>query len=261
VAIRFEKDGMICSITIDNEESLNALDLDDLRALAEAWLRFRDDDGLLVAIVTGAGNKSFCAGANLKSLIPALTAAAAGGGSPDLELLHQAFIKKMDLWKPVIAAVNGYCFAGGVELLEATDIRVASEKAVFALPEPKWGLFPAGGSTIRLPRQIPYVWAMEILLTGGRISAGQAYAIGLLNRVVPPDEVLPEARKIAHAICENGPLAVKAVKESTLRCLSVSEEEAYRIEDEMFRKVFSSEDAREGPRAFAEKRRPVFTGR
>lgn len=260
MAIRFEEDGMICYLTIDNEESLNALDLDDMKALAEAWLRFRDDDGLLVAIITGAGTKSFCAGANLKSLIPVVSAAAAAGKDPDFDFLNKAFIKKIDLWKPVIAAVNGYCFAGGVELLQATDIRVASETTVFSLQEPKWGLFPAGGSTLRLPRQIPYAWAMEILLTGGRISAQEAYRIGLINRVVPSAEVLPEARKIALSICENGPLAVKAIKESAVRCLTVSEEEGYRIEDEMFRRVFSSEDAREGPRAFAEKRKPVFTG-
>jgi len=172
-----------------------------------------------------------------------------------------AVLREGDIWKPIIGAVNGICSSGGLEMLQGTDIRIAAEHATFSIAEPKRGLFPGGGTTVRLPRQIPFVWAMEILFTCDFISARQALEIGLINRVVPKEELMPAAMKIAERICENAPLAIQAVKRSVRQCMNLSMDEALRRELEIATEVFMTEDAREGPLAFMEKRKPVWKSR
>lgn len=256
MALIYEKRDKIAIITINRPEALNALDEETMSELGKAWIDVRDDPDVWVAIITGAGDKAFCVGADLKTYIPMITSGDLRQMTSDVAFT--AMLRGFDLWKPVIGAINGFCLAGGMELLQALDIRIAAEHATFTVAEVRWGLFPGGGSTVRLPRQIPYCRAMEILLTGDRITAQEAYEIGLVNKVVPLSELMPTAMKYAERICENGPLAVRAIKESVIRGLCL--EPAYSIERLLSMMVFMSEDAREGPRAFMEKRKPVFKG-
>jgi enoyl-CoA hydratase len=256
MAIDYEKKGRIALITINRPEALNCLNQADMEALGEAWLDFRDDDQMWVGILTGAGDKAFSAGADLGELVPKLNS-----GEAPISPTFPGFLKNIKCFKPIIAAVNGFCLAGGTEMLQGTDIRIAVKEATFGIPEVKWGLFPAAGSTVRLPRQIPYCWAMEILLMGDSITAEQALNIGLINRIVPRETLMDSAFEIAGRICDNGPLAVRAIKESALRSYDIPEEHAYFLEAFMAKKVFGTRDAIEGPRAFFEKRKPVFEGR
>lgn len=253
-------------VSITNPGTHNALTLDDLRTLSDLWDDLESDDDVRVIIVTGHGDNAFCTGANLKELIPLITDTVGGALDPvealrGLGWLHRAFLKHEPLSKPLIAAVNGYCIAGGVELLNATDIRIAVEDAVFSLQEPKWGLFPAGGSTVRLPRQIPCAWAMEILLTGRRLTAAEALAAGLVSRIVPRANLWSTVNELADAIVANGPLAVRHIKRSVLATRNLPLAEAFDEELRWAAEVFASDDAREGPQAFAEKRTPQFRGR
>lgn len=265
MAIEVSKDAGITTITINRPERRNALDMEHFGLLAKAWIEFRDDASQRVAIITGTGT-SFCVGADLKSFVPAVTdnieALAAGHVEEfpaDAGLV--AVLREFDLSKPVIAAVNGLCVAGGMEMLLGTDIRIASTEAAFGIFEPKRGLFPGGGTTVRLPRQIPFPWAMEVLLTGDRIDAERAYRMGIVNAVVAPEDLLPEARRWAERIMDNAPLAIQAVKQSVLHGLRLPLKEAFEQELGLAAQVFMSEDAKEGPRAFAEKRKPVWQGK
>ena len=172
-----------------------------------------------------------------------------------------AILRNYDLDKPIIAAVNGFCIAGGMELIQATDLRVASENASFGLQEVKWAIIPAAGSLARLQRQMPYCKAMEILLIGNRIDAQEAWRLGLINYVVPQAQLMAKAEELAAAIAANGPLAVRKIKEAVRRCSGRPLEEAFKIENECAREVMKSEDAKEGPRAFMEKRQPNYKGR
>ena len=167
----------------------------------------------------------------------------------------------MQCYKPIVAAINGFCLAGGTEFLQATDIRIAVPEATFGIPEVKLALFPAAGSTVRLPRQIPYCWAMEMLLLGEPMTAEQAVAVGLINRIVPRKELMPTAMKIAERLCANGPLALKAIKESVLKSMDIPKQHAYYLETFLASQVFGTRDANEGPRAFVEKRKPIYEGR
>ncbi len=264
MTIEYEKRDHIAYVTFNRPEARNAMDLEHVEALAKAWVDFRDDNSMRVAIITGVG-KSFCSGADLGSLIPQIT------GSPDGvagllkdemgELFQAAMLRDFELWKPVVAAVNGYCIAGGLEMLCGMDIRIASEKAIFALQEVKWGLFPFGGSTVRLPRELTHCKAMEILLTGEKMDAHEAHRIGLVNYVVPPEELMATAERYARRIADNGPVAVSAIKRSAIECLSLPLKEAYEHEIDLSTPVFQSEDAVEGPMAFMEKRKPAFKGK
>ncbi|GIW42032.1 MAG: putative enoyl-CoA hydratase [Candidatus Binatia bacterium] len=266
-AVRFEKEGHIATVTLNRPEVRNAINAEMLCRLADAWQAIVDDPEIRVAILTGAGEEAFCAGADLDRLVRMMQ----GLRPPedefderiqkDYSLIWKGLLREFDVYKPIVAAVKGFCVAGGVELLQCTDIRVASEDAQFGLAEVKWSLFPMAGSTVRLPRQIPYCMAMEILLTGERMSAAEAYRIGLVNRVVPRDRVLPEARRFAEILAENGPLAVQAVKRSVLEGSGRPIREALAKEFEIGAQVALSQDAKEGTRAFKEKRKPVFQGR
>jgi len=262
----YEKDGHIATITFNRPEAKNAMDPQTIVDLVESLEDYDKDDNLRAAIITGAG-EVYCSGADLALLIPLLTGVRKPENEADNKLLADpAFIGKvalkgLDIYKPLIAAVNGHCIAGGMEMLQGLDIRIASEKARFAIQEVKWGIVPGGGSTVRLIKQIPFCQAMEILLTGNMITAEEAYRIGLINKVVPHEQVMEMAREYAQTISENGPLAVRYIKQSVITSIGMSQDEAFSRETELAYKALASEDAREGPRAFKEKRKPVFKGR
>jgi enoyl-CoA hydratase len=269
MAIHYEQlDGHVARVTIDRPEARNSLDLYHFRDLAEAWRRFRDDPDDWVAIITGVDG-NFMSGADLKTYIPQITQLQKQISEGEVEEIDgcklrdatDAVLRSLKLYKPVIAAVDGPCVAGGMEMLGGVDIRIATDRAVFGVMEPKRGLFAGGGTTVRLPRQIPYPAAMEFLLTAEAFPASRALELGLLNEIVPEDQLVERALEWAARITVNAPLAVQATKESVLRGLAVDMREAYRIENEMSARIFSSEDAKEGPKAFAEKRPPKWTGR
>ncbi|UCE84939.1 MAG: enoyl-CoA hydratase/isomerase family protein [Deltaproteobacteria bacterium] len=267
--IHYEKnDEHIVRITIDRPEARNALDMYHFRDLAAAWRSFRSDDDAWVAIVTGVG-RAFMAGADLKTFIPQVTQLQkriAAGDVTEIEGCKlsdsvDAVLRNTKLYKPVIAAVGGPCVAGGMEMLGGIDIRIATTHASFGVMEPKRGLFAGGGTTVRLPRQLAFPAAMEFLLTAERFPAERALQLGLLNEIVEEDALLDRAYAWARRITANAPLAVQATKESVMRGLALSLDEAYDVEAEISKRVFQSEDAREGPKAFAEKRSPVWKGR
>jgi enoyl-CoA hydratase len=255
-------------VTIDRPERKNSLDLHGFRDLARAWRDFRDDDDLWVAIVTGVDG-CFMSGADLKDYIPQITKLAAEIGSGEVREIDgcrltdgtEAVLRNVKLYKPIIAAIDGPCVAGGMEMLGGIDIRLATPRATFGVMEPKRGLFAGGGTTARLPRQIPFPAAMEFLLTAEAFPAERALALGLLNEIVEPERLMDRAFEWAGRILANGPLAVRATKESVIRGLSVTLREAYTIEQELSQVVFASEDAKEGPKAFAEKRPPEWKNR
>ncbi|MBX7159058.1 MAG: enoyl-CoA hydratase/isomerase family protein [Acidimicrobiia bacterium] len=251
--IRYEVSDRVAVVTVDRPDALNSLTKDMLTALDAVFADFNADDDIWVAVLTAAGERAFCTGMDLKEAIPLLT-------SGD-ELGYEDHTKRQfsDVFKPIIGAVNGHCIAGGMEMLVGTDIRIAAEHATFGLGEVRWGLVPAGGSHIRVPRQIPWAVAMELLLTGDPIDAQRAYEIGLVNRVVPSEDLMPTALDMAARICRNGPLAVRTSKQIAVRALGL--EQGFVLEKALAAKVFASEDAKEGPEAFKEKRPPEFRGR
>jgi enoyl-CoA hydratase len=266
-AVLFEKRNHIGYVTFNRPEVHNSFNPETLVLLSGIWSEAAQDDEVRVVIVTGAGKVAFSAGADLGRLIPLFTGARKPEDEWDRKLMENrrlgdmALLRGYDFPKAVIAAVNGFCIAGGMEFLQATDLRIASENASFGLQEVKWAIIPAAGSLARLQRQIPYAKAMEILLTGNRIDAHEAWRIGLVNHVVAQDKLIDKAEELARTIAENGPLAVRKIKEAVRRCSGLPYEEAFKIENEIAREVMASEDAKEGPRAFMEKRKPIYKGR
>ncbi len=321
MAIHYVKDDdHIVLITIDRPEAKNSADMEHFKLLREAWERFDADDDAWVAIITGVGD-AFFTGADLKRYIPEITKfqdqvkqglATEGDGVPEINGYRmddgvKAVLRNVELYKPVIAAVNGFCTAGGMEMLGGVDLRIACPEAKFAVMEPKRGLFAGGGTTVRLPRQIPWAQAMEMLLCADLIPADRAYAMGLLNAVVPREQLLDTAYGFARRITENAPLAVQATKRSALQGLYSEEMQvgkvreavkalsavietvkpedpatarfallaaaevldglgkelrtAFENESRISSTIFRTEDAKEGPRAFAEKRKPNWQAR
>ena len=297
-------DDHVALITIDRPEARNSADMEHFKQLRESWDRFRDEDDAWVAIITGVGD-AFFSGADLKRYIPEITKLATEIGEQGLSEVNgyrlddgtKAVLRNYELDKPVIAAVNGFCTAGGMEMLGGTDIRVAVPEAKFAVMEPKRGLFAGGGTTVRLPRQIPWPQAMEFLLCADLIDAQRALEMGLLNAIVPRDQLIDKAREYAQRIIANAPLAVQATKKSALAGLYIDEDTikalrgavrdlageiddtasprvkarldelakelrtAFEKESKLSSWIFATEDAKEGPKAFAEKRTPNWQGK
>jgi enoyl-CoA hydratase len=256
----------VALVTIDRPERANSLDPPTLRALAAAWRRIADDPAIRCAVVTGAGDRVFCAGMDLRTTIPASQRLARGEriDAEDFEGLRDAataVLAGFDLGKPLVAAVNGHARAVGLDLLLAAEIRYAVPHATFALEEVARGLYPTGNATVLLPRQIPWVHAMELLLTAQPIDATRAAAIGLVNELVEPDALLPRALAAAGAIAANAPLAVRETRRGVRELLALPLPDAYRRQEEIGRPLRRTDDAREGARAFLEKRRPVWTSR
>ncbi|MCO5201745.1 MAG: enoyl-CoA hydratase-related protein [Chloroflexi bacterium] len=254
--IIYEKKDAVAVLTINREQALNAIDAQTSSEMYRAWEDFRDDDNLRVAILTGVGQKSFSTGMDL-------VATAKGenqfeGGRP---VPFGGFTKRMPIYKPIIAAINGFCLAGGMELALTCDIRICSPDARFGLPEVRWAIMPGAGGTQRMPRAIPQAWANYLILTAEQIDAETAMRIGLVSHVVPKDELMDRAWQIANTICERGPLAVRAAKESINRGLDMPLDNGLAFEDLLLGKLMATQDAKEGPRAFAEKRKPDYKGR
>jgi enoyl-CoA hydratase len=266
-----ERDGHTLIVTMNRPEARNALSGEMLAIMSDAWDQVNADPGIRTAILTGAGG-AFCAGADLKAMTrrhPGDSFEASdggdgdgggGGGGNDMSII-KPLLKGFLLTKPLIAAVEGAAVAGGTEILQGTDIRVAGESARFGVSEVRWGLFPLGGSAVRLRRQIPYTVAAEILLTGRHLSAAEAKEVGLIGQVVPDGQALERAKEIAAAIAANGPLAVQAVLRTLRETECLPEEQAFKIDGRIGMEVFRSADAKEGPRAFMEKRPAQFQGR
>ena len=295
-------DDHIVVITIDRPEARNAADMEHFKLLREAWERFAADDQAWVAIITGVG-EAFFAGADLKTYIPEITKfqkEIAENGVTELNGYRiddgtRSVLRNWPLYKPVIAAVNGFCTAGGMEMLGGCDIRIACPEAKFAVMEPKRGLFAGGGTTVRLPRQIPWPLAMEFLLCADLVPAQRAFEMGLLNAIVPREQLLDKAKEFANRIIVNAPLAVQATKQSALQGLYFDEDltkqlraavrelrkavedgadpaaaaailerlgkelrSPFEKESKLSNVIFQTEDAKEGPKAFAEKRPPVW---
>jgi enoyl-CoA hydratase len=255
-----ERQGHVAIVVMNRPEARNALSPAMLVGMADAWEAIDADDDIRCAILTGAGG-TFCSGMDLKAF-------SAPGENPyqerfaeDPALHWRALLRHYHLRKPLIAAVEGWAVAGGTELLLATDIRVAGRESVFGLFEARRALFPLGGSTVRLTRQIPYTVAMDIMLTGREVTAEEAYRVGLIGHLVPVGQALAIALDIAGLICRNGPLAVEAIKRSVRAADSLPEGEALERELEIGSPIFATEDAKEGSSAFAERREPTYQRR
>lgn len=256
MAIDFDLHDGIATITINRPERRNALDAEHYAALSQAWIRVRDDADVRVAVITGAGDKAFCAGADMKSFVGRTQPLSEVWLTQKDNLLNRG----LEVWKPVIAAVNGACVGGGMTLLMATDIRVACEEATFSLSEVKRGIIAANGGTQRVMKQLPYAIAMEMLLLGDTMDAATALRWGLVNRVVPREKLIDTAHELAGRIKKNAPLAVQAAKELAVHSLDMSLAEGIRMEQFVNRILHHSEDTKRAKEAFAEKRVPEFRG-
>jgi enoyl-CoA hydratase len=253
-----EQDGHKLVVTMNRPEARNALSGEMLAIMTEAWDRVNEDPEIRVCILTGAGGY-FCAGMDLKAADKKPPSESFESGEFDPSVI-KSLLKGFRLTKPLIAAVEGPAIAGGTEILQGTDIRIAGESAKFGVAEAKWSLYPMGGSAVRLPRQIPYTVAMELLLTGRVMKAPEAKEVGLIGHVVPDGEALAKAHEIADLIAANGPLAVQAILRTVRDSEGKHEDDCWKDDARVGAAVFSSNDAKEGPKAFIEKRPAQFTG-
>ena len=254
--IEYVKEGKIAIFRINRPEALGALNVEGMKQLHHALLDFRDDDELWVGIITGTGDKVFSSGVDIKDYLPFV--------KKTMNKKWQrveGIIRGLNLWKPLIAACNGLTIGGGLEMALACDIMIASQNATFGLPEVRIGVFPGGGGTQRLPRTIPRRIAAEMILTGKTINAKEAYRIGLVNKIVPKDKLMAEAKKMAETICEAAPLAVRTAKELMMRGQSMSLEEGLRLEEDFQAFIMSTKDFEEGLTSFREKRKPKYAGK
>ena len=260
--IIYEKRGRIAHITINRPEAMNAVGPVQQEELIEVWRDFRDDADMWLAILTGAGDRAFCSGADLKTYTPVLA-------ELDIYDLRQdanrpgfgGITRGLDIWKPIIAAVNGYAMGGGLELALACDIRLASKNAQFGCSEVQRGFHHCDGGTLRLPLIVGLGNALKMQLTGGPIDAAEALRIGLVSELFGPPDLLAAAERYAESIIRNGPLGVRSAKESMIRGLGRVLEDAIRLESILFSTLTRTEDFKEGPLAFKEKRQPIWTGR
>jgi enoyl-CoA hydratase len=264
-AVLVERDDHIVTITLNRPDKRNAFNAEVLCRLCDAWDMIDGDPDVRVAVLTGAGG-DFSAGADLDRLVGAMLSGKPAADEfeerirTDVSLIFKGFLKEYRTRKPLVAAVEGYCYAGGLEILQATDIRVAAVGAKIGLTEVQRGLFPMAGTTVRLTRQIAWTKAMEIMLTGEPIDGTEAERLGLVGHVVPDGQALAKARELAERVAANGPLAVQGIKASALAADALPEADAYAKEAEIGMGVMASNDAREGPKAFLEKRPANFTG-
>jgi enoyl-CoA hydratase/carnithine racemase len=235
----------IATLRIDRPEKLNALTLTMYDELGAAFDRAQADDGVRVILLTGTGERAFCVGADLTESIPALAE-----GRFEISEWDHAHVKQPGFYKPIVAAINGLCMGGGFEIMLAADIRVASDDAQFSFPEASLGFVPAGGTLVRLARQVPYAYAMELMMTAGRFPAARLAEMGLLNRVVPRAELEEVALSYARAIASNGSVAVRVIKEAVLTLGHLPFDEAFRRESTLGQRAFTCDEAREGLRRF-----------
>jgi enoyl-CoA hydratase len=257
----YERDGHIAVLTMNRPESRNSLSSEMLARMYDAWVEISENPDVRVAILTGAGG-TFCSGMDLKAFATGFQETEWTKRFNDDDDLHwKALLRHFRPTKPLIAAVEGYALAGGTEILQACDIRVAAETATFGITEVARGLFPLGGSTVRLQRQIPYTIAAEMLLTGRRVPAAEAKEIGLIGHVVPEGEAVAKAKEIAEQIAANAPLSVQAILRSLREGAEMSEADALANELVLGWPIFATEDAKEGATAFKEKRPANFKGR
>lgn len=261
MSIRTETVGRVLVVTIDRPNAMNALDPPTNDAMRSVWQVFETNSDLRVAVLTGCGRKAFSAGADLKAFVPSFRAKVLAGDDDLVWDLGGGLARGLNLTKPVIAAINGHALAGGLEMALACDIRVCSPNATFALTEPRLGLCPGAGGSQRLPRMIPLSMAMEMLLSGDPIDAETALRVGLVNRVVPAEELVKACTSLAQRIAERGPLAVTMIKRLVYEGLRAGLERGLECEHEAFFHLMRTEDGAEGYAAFAEKRPPVFRAR
>jgi len=259
-----ERDGHVLVVTMNRPARYNAMTLQMFSRMADAWATASEDPGIRVCVLTGAGG-NFSSGMDLRAMSgdvdPTDDLDVTERLKADSDFIYRGLLKTYRPTKPVIAAVEGNAIAGGTEILQGTDIRVAGEGARFGVSEARWSLYPMGGSAVRLARQVPYTVAADILLTGKHISAAEAKEVGLIGHVVPQGQALAKAREIAEVIAGNGPLAVEAILKTLHETQGMTEAEAFAYERDYGQAVFNSQDAKEGPRAFAEKRKPSFERR